>query len=146
MILGMSTLYLAATILIVFNILDSVTTHMALYKLPDDLKAKESNPIMARLFVNHYKLAQTIKHTLVSAGVAYWIFSRDLYALEVLATMLGLVVLSNTYILIGRVVTGKRIDSPLRRLQRLLHVPDKLYYVLSIVAIFALSILIVASI
>jgi hypothetical protein len=58
--------YLASTILIIFNILDSVTTHIALYKLPDNLKAKESNPLMAKLFIKNYKVAQTIKHTLVS--------------------------------------------------------------------------------
>ncbi len=142
----MNTLYLAAAILIAFNILDSVTTHIALYKLPDDLKAKESNPLMAKLFVRHYKLAQAIKHTVVSAAVAYLIIFKDLYSLKVMATILGLVVLSNTYILIGRKVTGKRIDSPIRRLQRLLHVPDKLYYVLVAIIIFGLSVLIVGNI
>ncbi len=142
----MSTLYLAGAISIIFNILDSVTTHIALYKLPEDLKAKESNPLMAKLFIKNYKVAQVIKHTLVSAAVAYFIVSRDLYSLEIIATMLGLVVLSNTYILIGRKITGNRIDSPIRRLQRLLHVPDKLYYVLVAIIIFALSILIVGNI
>ena len=63
-----------------------------------------------------------------------------------MAAMIGLVVLNNTYILIGRKITGKRIDSPIRRLQRLLHVPDKLYYVLVVIIIFALSILIVGNI
>ncbi len=135
----MNTLYLAAAILIVFNVLDSVTTHIALYKLPGDLKAKESNPLMAKLFIKNYKVAQAIKHTVVSAAVAYFIISKDLHPLEIMATMLGLVVLSNTYILIGRKITGKRIDSPIRRLQRHLHVPDKLYYVLVVIIIFALT-------
>lgn len=142
----MDTLYLAGAILIIFNILDSVTTHIALYKLPDDLKAKESNPLMAKLFGMHYKLAQVIKHAAVSIAVACLIIYKDLYSLEVLATMLGLVVLSNTYILIGRKVTGKRIESPIKRLQRILHVPDRLYYVLVAIIIFGLSVLIVASI
>lgn len=142
----MPTLYLAGAILIIFNILDSVTTHIALYKLPDDLRAKESNPFMAKLFIKNYKVAQAIKHALISAAAVYFIMSDDLYSLEVGATMLGLVVLSNTYIVIGRKITGKRIDSPIRRLQRLLHVPDKLYYVLVAIIIFGLSILIVSNI
>ena len=142
----MDTLYLASAILIAFNILDSIATHIALYKLPDDLKAKESNPIMAKLFVRHYKLAQAIKHAVVSAAVAYLIIHKDLYSLEVVATMLGMVVLNNTYILIGRKVTGKRIVSPIKRLQKLLHVPDRLYYMLVVIIILGLSVLIVASI
>jgi len=142
----MPTLYLAGAILIIFNILDSATTHIALYKLPDDLKAKESNPLMAKLFIKNYKVAQIIKHALGAALVAYLIISRDLYSLEVITTMLGLVVLSNAYILIGRKITGKKIDSPIRRLQRLLHVPDKLHYVLVAIIIFGLSILIVSNI
>ncbi len=142
----MPTLYLAGAILIIFNILDSVTTHIALYKLPDNLKAKESNPLMAKLFIKNYKVAQVIKHALGSVVVAYLIISEDLYSLEVIATMLGLVVLNNTYILIGRKIRGEKIDSPIRRLQRLLHVPDKLYYVLVAIIIFGLSILIVSNI
>jgi ABC-type phosphate/phosphonate transport system permease subunit len=142
----MNTLYLVGAILIIFNILDSVTTHIALYKLPDDLKAKESNPLMAKLFIRNYKVAQIIKHVLVSAGVVYFIISKDLYSLEVIATMLGLVVLNNIYILVGRKLTGRRIDSPIRRLQRLLRVPDKLYYVVVVIVIFGLSLLIVNNI
>ena len=62
------------------------------------------------------------------------------------ACMLGLVVLSNTYILIGRKVTGRRVDSPVRKLQRLFHIQDKLYYVLFVIVMFGLSIIIVGSI
>ena len=142
----MGTLYLAAAVLIIFNILDSITTHIALYKLPDHLRARESNPLMAKLFVKNYKLAQIIKHTLVFAGAVYLIISNDLYSLELIATMLGLVVLNNAYILIGRMIMGKRIDSPIRRLQRLLHIPDKLYYVLVAIIIIALSIFIVGNV
>jgi hypothetical protein len=82
----------------------------------------------------------------VFAGAVYLIISKDLYSLELIATMLGLVVLNNTYILIGRMIMGKRIGSPIRRLQRLLHIPDKLYYVLVAIIIIALSIFIVGNV
>ena len=141
----MNMLYLVGAILITFNILDSVTTHIALYKLPDDLKAKESNPLMARMFVRHYKLAQGVKHAVVFIAAAFLIIDKDLFSLEVLATLLSLVVINNTYILIFRKVMGKRVDSPVRRLQRLLHIPDKFYYVLVGVIFIGLSLLIVSS-
>ena len=142
----MGTLYLAAAILIIFNILDSITTHIVLYKLPDHLRARESNPLMAKLFAKNYTLAHIIKHTMVFAGAIYLVISKDLYLLELIATMLGFVVLNNTYILIGRIIMGKRIDSPIRRLQKLLHIPDKLYYVLVALIITALSIFIVGNV
>jgi hypothetical protein len=57
----MGTLYLAAAVLIIFNILDSITTHIALYKLPDHLRARESNPLMAKLFPESVKVLHVSK-------------------------------------------------------------------------------------
>lgn len=146
----MSTVYLVGAIVIIFNVLDSITTHIALYKLPDHLRAKESNPLMATLFTKNYKVAQVIKHTSISAVVAYFMISDNLYLLELAAVMVGLVVVNNLYVLVGIKLTGKNIDLPITRLQRLFHVSDRFYYLLSFVLvtiiIFSLSILIVGNI
>ncbi len=146
----MSTVYLVAAIVIVFNVLDSITTHIALYKLPDQSTAKESNPLMAILFTKNYKVAQVIKHTSISIVVAYFIISNELYMLELAAVMLGLVVMNNVYVLVGIKLTGRNLELPISRLQRLFHIPDRFYYLLAYVLvtiiIISLSILIVGNI
>lgn len=146
----MSAVYLVAAIVIIFNVLDSITTHLALYKVPDHLRAEESNPIMAKLFTKNYKVAQLIKHTSISAVVAYFIISDNLYLLEIVAVMVGLVVMNNMYVLLGTKLTGRDIELPIERLQRLFHVPDRFYNVLAYglvtITVFSLSFLIVGNI
>lgn len=146
----MCTIYLVATIVIIFNVLDSITTHIALYKSPDHVRAEESNPLLSKLFTKNYKVAQIIKHISISAVVAYFIITRNLYLLELAAVIVGLVVMNNVYVLVGTRLTGKNIDLPMVALQRLLHVPDRFYNVLAYtfitIVIFSLSIFIIGTI
>lgn len=115
--------------LIVANILDSVTTELALNKLPEALKAKEYNPFMNALFKRRkYLLANLLKYGFcILISIACFI-TKDLQTLKVVVILMCWVVLNNTYILSGRWITHKKIVSPIHNLLVILKIPESWHY------------------
>ena len=131
------SVYIAwALCLIMGNVLDSVSTYVALNKLPVNLRATESNPLMGGFFKHHKViLATVIKHGIMLGIVVYYaIFSPNVYPIQLCTILIWLVVLSNLYILFGRIITRKKIKSPLHKVCEFLNVPEKWHF-LAIIAI-----------
>ena len=131
--------FVIAFFVMVFNVLDSVTTHIALNKLPQDIKATESNPVMRGLLIKHPLFAEIIKQGSVIGLITWVVLSHDLFTLKVMMLMLVLVVSSNTYLVVGRKVTRKKIKSPLHKLAVLLHIPNKVHFMFFVTVIFSAS-------
>ena len=116
--------------LLVANVLDSLTTELALNKLPENLKAKESNPFMNALFKRHkFLLANLLKYGLCVLIAVVCYLNQDLRSLKVVVILMSWVVFSNAYILIGRWITHKKILSPVHKVLVLLRVPESWHFV-----------------
>lgn len=108
--------------------LDSFSTYLALHRLPDDLKAHESNTLMLKLMNKNSILADVVKQLVTLGLVLVMYFSENLYGLELITVLLALVVASNFYTYFGRVITHKKISSPLYHLYLLTHLPEKAFF------------------
>lgn len=96
---------------IVLNILDDVTTYLALHKLPVGLRAEEGNPIMAELMEGGSALASTIKELYGLLLVALFVYMKNDVGLYCLLSLLAIVVISNSFCLVGRAITKRKIPS-----------------------------------
>lgn len=96
-----------AIIAIVANVLDSVTTEIALNHLPEALKATEENPI-ARNKSGKVSWWFNIWKLLVFPGfiALAWKY-HDIFTIWWLAIMLSMVVISNSEVIIVRLITRK---------------------------------------
>jgi hypothetical protein len=108
--------------------LDSISTWLALFKLPDDLKAKEANTLMLKVINKNLVWATIGKQLVTLALILFVYFSHGEYTLRLVATLLGLVVLSNFYIYFGRRITRRKIQSPFFDLYKYTHLPEKYYF------------------
>lgn len=109
---------------ILFNVLDSVTTELG-FRLPEHLRAKEGNP-MARPWLEKYpKGFHTFKQLAVVICVVILVALGAIQNLVILAILLGLVVINNSYILIGRKVTNRKIHTPFYKACKTCHIPEK---------------------
>ncbi len=132
----MPTDYIVLAVLaILFNVLDSVTTHIALNKLPVELRAKEANPLMRPLLLRKPILATVIKQGLVVLLVLWSIAIQSRAGLVFIAVALGLVVINNSVVIIGRVKTHTKVPSPLYKVQKKLRIPDSLSFLFVILII-----------
>jgi uncharacterized membrane protein len=135
-----------AVLAVVFNVLDSVTTHIALNKLPENVRAKEANFFMKGLMDKNPLMADIIKQVVVIALVIYFIFNRGEnggeQSLAYFAMAFGIVVLSNTYTIIARLIRKRKVDSPLMFIPKLLHIPNKIDYLFIVAEIMGISFLI----
>ena len=100
---------LIALITIVFNILDSLTTNLCFKQYPDKELKGEGNPLMRKLMLKNYKLAEAVKHMGVLMLVMFCLVANYIDSLKLLAILLGLVVLNNTYILLSRAMDNPNI-------------------------------------
>jgi hypothetical protein len=128
-------------VLVVGNVLDSVSTHLALNKLPENLRATESNPIMNGFFKRHKViLATVIKHAVILGIILYYsLVTPLLYSVQLCAILIWLVVFNNLYILFGRLLTKRKIKSPMHKLISLIHIPEKFHFAVIIVVLMGLS-------
>lgn len=130
-----------AVLVIVLNVLDSVTTEIGLHRLPTHLRGREVNPFMERLMKKSEILAKVFKQVLILGFVAYWVVIGEDFGLKLFVIILSLVVLNNSYTLIGRLLTKKKIEAPVRKLQRVLNLPDRFIYPVVILIFFGLAFL-----
>ena len=133
---------LVFTTIIILNILDSVTTRMAFKQYPDPMLKEEGNPIMRRLILKNRTLAEAVKHTLIPLVATLGIITDNMAALRLIGIVLGLVVLNNSWIVISRAITKRKVISPLRKLQSIIHIPDKYLYIFTIAILIGIASLI----
>lgn len=118
---------------IVFNVLDSVSTHYALNKLPDNLKAKESNPFAAGLMNKDPLISDLVKHIGVTMIVFFFVVLEQKALLIEITIMLGLVVVSNTELIVARKITKRKVTTPFGYLMDKLKVPKKFQFFIFVV-------------
>ena len=136
----MISLYVVCGLAFFFNILDSILTWVALHKLPRKLRAKEINPLMDRLMKKSSLTSNLLKHGFMVGVVTYLILSKAYWASVLLCTTLGLVVLNNSYIVIGRVLTKRKIASPLYYIKKKIRIPKRFEYIFFVSTIVVLSV------
>lgn len=133
-----------AILVLLFNVLDSATTALCFRQYPDKELKGEGNPVMRWLMLKNRNLAEVVKHGIVLGFVVYWLLGYNIFPLRLAAIMLGLVVINNSAVFLSRVVLKRKVDSPLKRFMKLVHVPDTIGYVAAIFIILFLSLIIYA--
>lgn len=128
-----------ATIVILLNVLDSATTALCFKQYPDKELKGETNPFMRWLMLKNKVLAEVLKQGVILALVIYCLVSNDMEVLRLFVIMLGIVVLNNSYVLISRATTKRKIISPLKQLCGLLHLPNKAAYPLVIIIMLGIA-------
>lgn len=116
-------LIVSAVLLVVLNVLDSVTTYIGLHKLPDNLRGKEGNPVMAKLMTRWPRLTEVLKQLMVVVVAGYLVHQEALFSLVIGLVAFGLVVANNTYLIVIKLVTRRPHTSPIFNLAKLLGVP-----------------------
>jgi hypothetical protein len=136
----MLSLILLGVLCIVFNIGDSVSTHYALNHLPDNLKAKESNPFAAGIMNNDPLISDLVKHIGLTMIVFFFVVLQQKALLIEIAIMFGLVVVSNTELIIARKITKRKVATPFGYLCEKLKIPKKYQFFLFIALIIIVAI------
>ncbi len=121
------------SLVVVLNVLDSVTTRIGLYGLPVELRAKETNPFMGWVIGKSHLLADIIKQVFVLGLVALYAYWQNLPTLILFAVLLSMIVVGNIYLLVARLVTKRKVNSPLFYLFRLCRIPQQWDYLFVIV-------------
>ncbi len=119
---------LLALLGVFFNVMDSVTTHIGLNKLPESIRAEEGNPIAKWGLERHPVLFEIAKQGFVVGYVCYGVYARDIGVLAVIAILFGIVVANNTIPLLMLVITKRKSKSPLFKLASVLGIPSWLTY------------------
>lgn len=131
----MSEILVIAILVMVFNVLDSATTHLGFKQYPEkDLKS-EANPTMRWLMLKNKWLAEIFKQVGVLAIVVFLFLNNEIWSMRVVGIMLGLVVLNNTYVIVSRAIMRKKVISPVKALQRFCHIPERLVYFVAVLII-----------
>jgi Domain of unknown function (DUF5658) len=136
----MIVLILIGVLCILFNIGDSVSTHYALNHLPDNLKAKESNPFAAGIMSKDPLISDLIKHIGVTMIVFFFIVLEQKALLIEITIMLGLVVLSNTELIIARKITKRKVSTPFGYVCEKLKIKPQYQFFIFVVLIIAVAI------
>ena len=134
-------LIIIGVLCIIFNVLDSVSTHYALNKLPDNLKAKEANPMAASLMSKDPLISDLVKHISVTMIVVFFVLLEQKALLLEITIMLGLVVASNAYLIFARKITKRKVGTPIHYLLNGIGIPRKYEFWIFIVIIVAVAIL-----
>lgn len=129
---------LAVTVLLL-NVLDSFTTHLAFKQYPDKELRGEGNPVLRWLMLRNKWLAETVKQGVVLAVVVALLLANDIVTMRLAAILLGFVVLNNTYVIVSRAVTRRKVRSPLRLLQEAFHMPDAFTFYVGCAVIVVLA-------
>jgi hypothetical protein len=136
----MLALILIGVLCIIFNVLDSTTTWYALNKMPDNLKAKESNPFAASIMNKDPLIADLVKHIGVTMIVFFFVVLEQKALLIEITIMLGLVVASNTELIIARKITKRKVTTPFGYLCEKLKIPKKYQFFIFVVLIVVVAI------
>lgn len=123
----MIDLILLGVVVILLNVLDSVTT-VLVDRLPKYLRAEESNPFAKRWLEKNPKSAHAFKQVSVIGIVVLMIVLGDMRIMMMVVVMLGLVVINNTYIWLGRKITKRKIHTPFQKACVACHVPKNCRY------------------
>ena len=124
---------------ILFNVLDSVTTELG-FRLPEHLRAKESNPLAKPWLEKHPNGFHAFKQ-LTMIGMVIWLVAVEaIQALVVVAIMLGLVVINNSYILVGRKITKRKINTPFYVACKVCHIHNNLMFVVWVLFTLAVAV------
>lgn len=127
---------LLGLVLIVLNVLDSVTTEIGLNHMPLELRPEESNPWIRGMIKNDNLLSHIIKQTFVVLVALFLIYKQNQLVLLMAVLMFGVVVFENAWIIIIRLLAKKKYGSPLHYLFRLCRVPKRFdYYALLVLLI-----------
>ena len=136
----MISLVLIGVLCIAFNIGDSVSTHYALNKMPVELRAKESNPMAAGIMSKDPLISDLIKHIAVTMIVVFFVLLKQKALLIEITIMLGLVVASNTELIIARKITKRKVNSIFGYLCDKLKIPKKFQFFVFVVIVLIVSI------
>ncbi len=129
-------------VVMTLNVLDSITTSLCLTQYPDKELRGEGNPIQRSLMLKSKVLAEVVKHGVCFICVVYSVALSSLSLLTFLSLTLGLTVLNNTFVVVSRAITKRKIISPIMKLMTLLRLPKKYSYVIAMVIITSLSLFI----
>jgi hypothetical protein len=128
-------LILIGGVVILLNVLDSVTS-VLIDRLPEYLRAGEANPFMVGWLEKYPKGSHIFKQLAVIAVVAFLIVAGDMRFMVVPVVILGLVVVNNSYIWIGRSITKRKIHTPFYKACKASHIPEnRLYFVWVVVTV-----------
>jgi hypothetical protein len=136
----MLQLILVGILCIIFNVFDSVSTWYALNKMPDNLKAKESNPFAAGIMSKDPLISDLIKHIGVTMIVFFFVVLQQKALLIEITIMLGLVVASNTELIIARKITKRKVTTPFGYLCEKLKIPKKYQFFVFVVLTIVVAI------
>ena len=128
---------LFALLVLVLNVMDSVTTELCFRQYPDKSLKGEGNPVMRWLMLKSRTLAEICKQGFVFGIVAYFVYNYELVSLRYALIMFSLVVLNNSYVFLSRALLKRKVETPFHRLIAFLHIPDRFGY-LSIIFIIVL--------
>jgi len=131
---------IVAGVVLVLNVLDSVTTALCVKQYPDkDLKG-EANPFMRMLMLKSKVLAEVMKHgiclVIVIALVARF---NDIQTLRLVALLLGLVVVNNLWILVSRAITKRKVASPMKMFFKVVKMPEKYHYIVVVLILLGIA-------
>ena len=133
---------LFALLVLVLNVMDSVTTSLCFRQYPDKELKGEGNPIMRWLMLKNKALSEVFKQGFILGFVVWWLLGNQLETLRLATIMFGLVVLNNSYIVVSRAIVKRETVTPLKKIRMLFHVPDKYSYMLALTIILWISIMI----
>jgi len=128
-----------AILVLTLNVLDSVTTHLAFKQYPDKELKSEANPFMRKLMLKNRVLAEVLKQGFVLAVCVFLIIMNDIASIRFTVSLLGLVVLNNTFVIVSRAITKRRVIAPLEKIRKTLQVPEKYSYVMVLVILITLA-------
>lgn len=131
---------IVAGVVLVLNVLDSVTTALCFKQYPDkDLKG-EANPFMRKLMLKNKTLAEVVKHIgILIIVIALVVKFNDIQTLRLVAILFGLVVINNLWILVSRAITKRKVASPLKMLFKVVKIPDKYDYIVVVLILLGIA-------
>ncbi len=130
---------LLALIIIIFNILDIITTNLYFKYYPDKTLKDEGNSLMRRLMVKNYKVADAVKIIGILCIIIYSLVTNNVNILRITTVLLGLIVLNNTYILLYSAITKQKKVHLGENLRKILRIPEKYTQLMIIVIMLGLS-------
>jgi hypothetical protein len=148
----MSTAWYLVIAFTLLNVLDGFTTWLGLYHLPPELRAKESNVLLRTVIEKSFLLGMFWKLTLVIIGLWGLLYlirvsSVDLvFALIVLNGVLLIAILNNLGVYLSRLITKKKVRSPVEHMSGLLRrcrLPERLARILSFYVLFGVITIVV---
>ena len=131
-----------AILAIFMNIMDSVTTELGARQYPDSERKWEANPFARKIMLKSPLLMEILKQVIVTSMVIVLVYAQDIFSLKIIAIALSVVVANNSFIVISRHITKRKIISPAKKLQQIFHTPEKLIYPMMLAVIFGLTALI----